>query len=190
MAAPPPSLPARLLAKWNDGLGCQEVTIRTDGSPATGASCSRTSRRGRKRAQLFLDEVTHSGDSTGQVTGPSHLAVSQGQRSLECKESHLVVVDVHHAAWVRYAGSDGLGVWRSASWPLQPPSRAMGSASGGLAAPWETFMRIERPFLGQGVGVDGCRVHMPQGSDNPGAHRPETTRVDVCAISQNREGCM
>ena len=25
---------ARLLAKWIDGLGCQEVTVRTDGEPS------------------------------------------------------------------------------------------------------------------------------------------------------------
>ena len=29
---------ASLLAKWIDGLGCQEVTVRTDGSPASVSS--------------------------------------------------------------------------------------------------------------------------------------------------------
>ena len=29
---------ARLIAKWIDGLGCQKVTVRTDGNPASVSS--------------------------------------------------------------------------------------------------------------------------------------------------------
>ena len=53
---------ARLLAKWIDGLGCQEVTVRTDGEPSN-CELIRRVRELRAEGTTTVDEVSPPGDS-------------------------------------------------------------------------------------------------------------------------------
>ena len=55
---------ARLLAKWIDGLGCQEVTDRTDGEPSI-CEFIRRVRELRAEGRITVDEVSSPGDSAG-----------------------------------------------------------------------------------------------------------------------------
>ena len=65
---------ARLLAKWIDGLGCQEVTVRTDGEPRI-CELIRRVRELRAEGTTTVDEVSPPGDSAanGIVERASHL---------------------------------------------------------------------------------------------------------------------
>ena len=58
---------ARLLAKWIDGLGCQEVTVRTDGEPSV-CELIRRVRELRAEGTTTLDEVSPPGYSAANVT--------------------------------------------------------------------------------------------------------------------------
>ena len=53
---------ARLLAKWSDGLGCQEVIVRTDGEP-TICELIRRVRELRAEGTTTVDEISPPGDS-------------------------------------------------------------------------------------------------------------------------------
>ena len=55
---------ARLLAKWIDGLGCQEVTVRTDGEPSI-CELIRRVRELRAEGTTTVDEISPPGDSAG-----------------------------------------------------------------------------------------------------------------------------
>ena len=53
---------AHLLAKWIDGLGCQEVTVRTDGEPSI-CELIRRVRELRAEGMTSVDEISPPGDS-------------------------------------------------------------------------------------------------------------------------------
>ena len=55
---------ARLLAKWIDGLGCQEVTVRTDGEPSI-CELIRRVRELRAERTTTVEEISPPGDSAG-----------------------------------------------------------------------------------------------------------------------------
>ena len=55
---------ARMLAKWVDGLGCQEVTVSTDGEPNT-CELIRRVRELRAEGTTTVDEISLPGDSAG-----------------------------------------------------------------------------------------------------------------------------
>ena len=55
---------ARLLAKWIGGLGCQEVTVRTDGEPSI-CELIRRARELRAEETTTVDEISPPGDSAG-----------------------------------------------------------------------------------------------------------------------------
>ena len=55
---------ARLLAKWIDGLGCEEVTVRTDGEPSI-CELIRRVRELRVEGTTTVDEVSSPGDVAG-----------------------------------------------------------------------------------------------------------------------------
>ena len=55
---------ARLLAKWTDGFGRQEVTVRTDGDPSI-CELIRRVREFRAEGTTAVDEVSLPGDSAG-----------------------------------------------------------------------------------------------------------------------------
>ena len=55
---------ARLLAKWIDGLGCQEVTVSADGEPSI-CELIRRVRELRAEGTTTKDEVSSPGDSAG-----------------------------------------------------------------------------------------------------------------------------
>ena len=55
---------ARLLAKWIDGLGCQEVTVRTDGEPSI-CELIRRVRELRAQGTTTVDQISSPGDSAG-----------------------------------------------------------------------------------------------------------------------------
>ena len=55
---------ARLLAKWIDGLGCQEVTVRTDGVRSI-CELIRRDREIRAEGTTAVDEISPPGDSVG-----------------------------------------------------------------------------------------------------------------------------
>ena len=59
---------ARLLAKWIDGLGCREVTVRTDGEPSI-CELIRRVRELRAEAMTTVDEVSPPGDSAERPGG-------------------------------------------------------------------------------------------------------------------------
>ena len=58
---------ALLLAKWIDGLGCQEVTVRTDGEPSICELICRV-RSLRAEGTTTVDEISPPGDSAGNGT--------------------------------------------------------------------------------------------------------------------------
>ena len=53
---------ARWLAKWIDGLGCQEVTVRTDGEPSICELIRRVPEL-RSEGTTTVDEISPPGDS-------------------------------------------------------------------------------------------------------------------------------
>ena len=55
---------ARLLSKWIDGLGCQEVTVRTDGEPSI-CELIRRVRELRAEGTTTVDEISPPSDSAG-----------------------------------------------------------------------------------------------------------------------------
>ena len=55
---------ARLLAKWINGLGCQEVTVKTEGEPRT-CELVRLVRERRAEGTTTVDEISPPGDSAG-----------------------------------------------------------------------------------------------------------------------------
>ena len=55
-------MPHGLLAKWIDGLGCQEVTVRTDGEPSI-CELIRRVRELRAEGTTTVDEISSPGDS-------------------------------------------------------------------------------------------------------------------------------
>ena len=55
---------ARLLVKWIDGLGCQEVTVTTDGEPSL-CELIRRVRELRAEGTTTVDEISPPGDSAG-----------------------------------------------------------------------------------------------------------------------------
>ena len=55
---------ARLLAKWIDALGCQEVTVRTDGEPSI-CELIRRVREHSAEGTTTVDEISLPGDSAG-----------------------------------------------------------------------------------------------------------------------------
>ena len=63
---------ARLLAKWIDGLLCQEVTVRTDGEPSI-CELIRRIRELRAEGTTTVDEISPPGDSAG--TGIAERAI-------------------------------------------------------------------------------------------------------------------
>ena len=117
---------ALLLAKWIDGLGCQEVTVRTDGEPSI-CELIRRVRSLRAEGTTTVDEISPPSDSAGNgiaerailtfgglvsttksVVGENVLGGRDaGPRLTECM--------VHHAAQVICAcmvGADGLTPFR------------------------------------------------------------------------------
>ena len=55
---------ARLLAKWIDGFGCQEVTVTTDGEPSI-CEFIRRVRELRAEGTTTVDEISPPDDSAG-----------------------------------------------------------------------------------------------------------------------------
>ena len=58
---------ARLLAKWIDGLGCQELTVRTGGESSI-CELIRRIREFRAEGTTTVDEISPPGDSPGNGT--------------------------------------------------------------------------------------------------------------------------
>ena len=56
---------ARLLAEWIDGLGCQEVTVRTGGEPSICELICRVRELLRAEGTTTVDEISPPGDSAG-----------------------------------------------------------------------------------------------------------------------------
>ena len=116
---------ARLLAKWIDGLGCQEVTVRTDGEPSI-CELIRRVRELRAEGTTTVDEVSSPGDSAGNgiaerailtVGGLVRTTKAAEENVLEGRDAgpRLVAWMVHHAAQVICAcmvGADGLTPFR------------------------------------------------------------------------------
>ena len=117
---------ARLLAKWIDGLGCQEVTVRTDGEPSI-CKLIRHVRELRAEGTTTVDEVSSPGDSAGNGIAERAILTVGGL----VRTTKAVVVEkvlggcdagprltawmVHHAAQVICAcmvGADGLTPFR------------------------------------------------------------------------------
>ena len=117
---------ARLLAKWIDGLGCQEVTVRTDGEP----SICELIRRVRKlpaKGTTTVDDFSPPGDSAGNGIAERAILTVGGlvrttktvveENVLEGRDAgpRLTAWIVHHAAQVICAcmvGLDGLTPFR------------------------------------------------------------------------------
>ena len=117
---------ARLRAKWIDGLGCQEVTVRTDGEPSI-CELIRRGRELRAEGTSTVDEISPPGDSAGNgIAERAILTVGGLVRATKevVEESVLEGLDagprltawmVHHAAQVICAcmvGADGLTPFR------------------------------------------------------------------------------
>ena len=113
---------ARLLAEWIDGLGCQEVTVRTDGEPSI-CEFIRRVRELRAKGTTTVDEFSPPGDSAGNGIVERALLTVGGlvrttkaiveENVLEGRDAgpRLVAWMVHHAAQVICAcrvGADGL----------------------------------------------------------------------------------
>ena len=58
---------ARLLAKWIDGLGCHEITVKTDGVPNI-CELIRRVRELRAEGTTTVDEISPQGDSAANGT--------------------------------------------------------------------------------------------------------------------------
>ena len=117
---------ARLLAKWIDGLGCQEVTVRTDGEPSI-CELIRRVRELRAEGTTTVDEISPPGDSAGNGIAERAILTVGGlvrttkavvvENALEGREAgpRLTAWMVHHAAQVicaRAVGADGLTPFR------------------------------------------------------------------------------
>ena len=117
---------ARLLAKWIDGLGCQEVTVRTDGEPGI-CELIRRVRELRAEETIVVDEISPSGDSAGNGIAERAILTVGGlvrttkavveENVLEGRDAGpcLTAWMVHHAAQVICAcmvGADGLTPFR------------------------------------------------------------------------------
>ena len=117
---------ARLLAKWIDGLGCQEVTVRTDGEPNICALIRRV-RELRAEGTTTADEISPPGDPAGNgIAERTTLTVGGLVRKtkavveenvLEGRDAgpRLTAWMVHHAAQVICAcmvGAEGLTPFR------------------------------------------------------------------------------
>ena len=121
---------ARLLAKWIDGLGCQEVTVRTDGEPSI-CELIRRVRELRAEGTTTVDEISPPGDSAGNgIAERAILTVGGLGRTTKAVVEENVLEDrdagprltawmVHHAAQVICActvGADGLTPFRRSKW--------------------------------------------------------------------------
>ena len=117
---------ARLLAKWIDGLGCQEVTVRTDGEPNI-CELIRRVRALRAEGTATVDEVSSPGDSAGFGIAERAILTVGGlvrttkavveENVLESRDAspRLTARMVHYAAQVICAcmvGADGLTRFR------------------------------------------------------------------------------
>ena len=117
---------AHLLAKWIDGLGCQEVTVRTDGEPSI-CELIRRVRELRAEGTTTVDEVSPPGDSAGNGIAERAILTVGGlvrttkavveEKVLEGRNAgpRLIAWMVHHAAQVICAcmvGADGLTPFR------------------------------------------------------------------------------
>ena len=113
---------ASLLAKWIDGLGCQEVTVRTDGEPSI-CELIRRVRELRAEGTTTVDESSPPGDSAGNGIAERAILTVGGlvrttkavveENVLEGRDAgpRLTAWMVHHAAQVTCAcmvGADGL----------------------------------------------------------------------------------
>ena len=113
---------ASLLAKWIDGLGCQEVTVRTDGEPSI-CELIRRVRELRAEETTTVDEISPPGDSAGNGIAEGAILTFGGlvrttkavvgENVLEGRKAcpRLKARMVHHAAQVICAcmvGADGL----------------------------------------------------------------------------------
>ena len=117
---------ARFLAKWIDRLGCQEVTVRTDGEPSF-CELLRRVRELRAEGSTTVGEINPPGDSAGNVIAQRAIltvgslvrttkAVVE-ENALEGRNAgpRLTAGMVHHAAQVICAcmvGTDGLTQFR------------------------------------------------------------------------------
>ena len=102
---------ARLLAKWIDGLGCQEVTVRTDGEPSI-CELIRRVRELRAEGTTTVAEVNSPGDSASNGIAERAISTVGGlvrttkavveENVLEGRDAgpRLIVWTVHHAAQV------------------------------------------------------------------------------------------
>ena len=124
---------ARLLAKWMDGLGCLEVTVRTDGEPSI-CEFIRRVRELRAEGTTTVDEISPPGDSAGNGIAERAIFTVGGlvrttkavveENVLEGRDAgpRLTAWMVHRAAQVICAcmvGADGLASFRrlnGASW--------------------------------------------------------------------------
>ena len=102
---------ARLLAKWVDGLGCQEVTVRTDEEPSI-CEVIRRVRELRAEETTTVDEVSPPGDSAANGIAERAILTVGGlvrttkavveENVLEGRDAgpRLTAWMVHHAAQV------------------------------------------------------------------------------------------
>ena len=100
---------ARLLAKWIDGLGCQEVTVRTDEEPSI-CELVRRVRELRAEGTTAADEISPPGDSAANGTAERAILTVGGlvrmtkavveENVLESRDAgpRLTAWMVHHAA--------------------------------------------------------------------------------------------
>ena len=70
---------ARLLAKWIDGLGCQVVTVRTDGEPSI-CELVRRVRELRAEGTTTVDEGSPPGDSAANGIAEKAILIVAGPR--------------------------------------------------------------------------------------------------------------
>ena len=113
----------RLLAKWIDGLGCQEVTVRTDGEPSICALIRRV-RELRAEGTTTVDEISLPCDSAGNGIAERAILTVGGvarttravveENVLEGRDAgpRLTAWMVHHAPQVICACADGLTPFR------------------------------------------------------------------------------
>ena len=117
---------ARLLAKWIDGLGCQEVTFRTHGEPSI-CELIRRVREHRAEGTTTVDEISPPGDSASNgiaeraiLTAGSLVRTKKAlveENALESRDAgpRLTAWMVHHTTQVICAsmvGADGLTPFR------------------------------------------------------------------------------
>ena len=113
---------ARLLAKWIDGLECQEVTVVTDGEPSICEFIRRVLESSVRRERPLVDKISSPGDSAGNGFAERAISTVGGlvrttkavveENVLEGRSAgpRLVAWMVHHAAKVTCAcmvGADG-----------------------------------------------------------------------------------